>query len=102
MFYCRVVIYNNISIVTNCARICYSEITNLLFGDLNSRTATQIDFVKCDDFIGDIYGNEDLCQENLKILHCFENNSTHGIPLERDNAYATSNAYGYQLVEVCK
>lgn len=44
----------------------------MLFGDFNSRTAIHKDFVKSDDFICEIYGNEDLYQENLKILQYFE------------------------------
>ena len=71
----------------------------MLFGDFNSRTAIHKDFVKSDDFICEIYGNEDLYQENLKILQYFEKNE---IPLERKNADITVNAYGYQLLEFCK
>ena len=44
----------------------------MLFGDFNSKTAIQKDFVKSDDFICEIFGNEDLYQENLKILQFFE------------------------------
>ncbi|MEW8546895.1 MAG: reverse transcriptase family protein [Candidatus Thiodiazotropha sp.] len=71
----------------------------MLFGDFNSRSANNPDYVKCDDFICDIYGNDDLYHENLDILNCFE---MYGIPLERQTADEITNLYGSQLLDFCK
>ena len=37
----------------------------LLFEDFNSRTASLCDFIKYDDFTCDMYGSNDLYNENI-------------------------------------
>ena len=71
----------------------------MLFGDFNSRSANNPDYVKCDDFICDIQGNDDLYQENLDIFNCIE---IYGIPLQRQTADENTNLYGSQLLDFCK
>ena len=78
---------------------CSNSKNTLLFGDYNSRTASHSDFVRIDNFICDVYGNDDLLSENLEIIQCFD--KCH-IPLERKNIDTVSNAYGQQLIEFCK
>ena len=53
------------------------------------------DYIRTDDFICEINGNQELFDENMEIFHCFENNNT---PLERINIDKITNSYGYQLV----
>ena len=35
----------------------------LLFGDFNSRTGEHVEYIKCDQFICDLHGNEELFKE---------------------------------------
>ena len=71
----------------------------LLFGDFNSRTANLPDFVDCDAFLFEINGNEDLQNEKQEISHYFE---IKNIPINRQTADPSTNAYGYQLADFCK
>ena len=50
-------------------------------------------------FLFEINGNEDLQNEKQEILHYFEKKN---IPLNRQNADPSTNAYGYQLADFCK
>lgn len=80
-------------------KVCLDRKNVLLLGDFNSRTASLCDFIKCDDFICDIYGSSDLYDENMCIFRCFE---IHNVPLQRNNLDSNANAYGHQLAEFCK
>ncbi|MCG8046717.1 MAG: reverse transcriptase domain-containing protein [Candidatus Thiodiazotropha endolucinida] len=71
----------------------------LLFGDFNSRTSSACDYVKCDYFICDLQGSQELYDENREILNLFDH---YNIPLERKNADSVTNVYGSQLVDFCK
>ena len=57
------------------------------------------DYIRTDDLISEINGNQNLFDENMEICHCFETNN---IPLELTKIDKTTNNYGYQLVEFCK
>lgn len=70
-----------------------------LFGDFNSRTGVACDYVKCDEIISEIQGNNELYLENLNILNMFESNK---IPLQRKSVDSITNVYGSQLIEFCK
>ena len=76
-----------------------NNILKLLFGDFNSRTGKIADYIKCDQFICDLQDNEELFMENLNILNYFDN---YGIALQRNNADATVNFYGQQVLDFCK
>ena len=71
----------------------------LLFGDFNSRSGTNSDIVKCDKFISELQGTEELYTENLSILNYFDECN---IPLQRNSADKNLNFYGPQLLELCK
>ena len=71
----------------------------LLFGDFNSRTGLKCDFVRCDKFISESNGNEDLYNENLFVLNYFDK---YDILLQRNSADLSTNFYGQQLLEFCK
>ena len=71
----------------------------LLFGDFNSRTGTNSDIIKCDKFISELQGNEELYTENLSILNYFDE---YNIPLQRNSVDKNLNFYGPQLLELCK
>ena len=79
--------------------ICTNNKNIILLGDFNSRTSNADDFVQSDEFICDIYGNDDLFRENTDIFRCF---AMHDIPLIRKSADKIINMYGYQLIEFCK
>lgn len=70
-----------------------------LFGDFNSRTGVACDYVKCDEFISEMQGNNELYLENLNIVNMFESSN---IPLQRNSVDPITNSYGSQLVEFCK
>ena len=80
-------------------KFCSNNKNVLLFGDLNSRTSQLCDFVKTDNFICDVYGNQELYRETMEILKCFDDCN---IPLSRRNNDLTANSYGHQLIEFCK
>ena len=80
-------------------KFCTNTKNILLFGDFNTRTATHPDVVQIDNFICDVYGNDELLRENLEIFRCFEN---YNVPLERKNIDKTSNGYGQQLSQVMR
>ena len=71
----------------------------LLFGDFNSRTGLKCDFVRCDKFISESNGNEDLYNENVYMLNYFDK---YDILLQRNSADLSINFYGQQLLEFCK
>ena len=71
----------------------------LLFGDFNSRTGSTNDYVRCDPFICEAQGNQNLYQENLDILNLFDSCK---VPLNRNNIDVKTNVYGSQLVDFCK
>ena len=73
-------------------RICSNSRNILLCGDFNSRTSTLDDFVHIDNFMGDMFGNFDLINENREIMHCLERNN---ISLNRLNDDKTTNTYGW-------
>ena len=80
-------------------KLCSNMKHVIILGDFNSRSSTMCDYIRTDDFICEINGNQELFDENMDIFHCFENNN---IPLERINIDKITNSYGYQLVEFCK
>ena len=80
-------------------RVCADKSNVLLFGDFNSRTATLPDICKCDEFLCNVQGNEDLYRDKVSIFQCFNNNN---VPLKHSNADTSTNSYGYQFVEFCK
>lgn len=61
---------------TNCKNM-------LLLGDFNSRTSNLDDFVLIDEFICDIYGDDELLRESLDIFQCLDKSN---IPLLRKSA----------------
>ena len=63
------------------------------------RTGEHVDYIKCDQFICDLHGNEELFKENLNILNHFDN---YNIALQRNSADLTVNFYGQQLLDFCK
>ena len=71
----------------------------LLFGDFNSRCKTLPDFVKFDEYISDMYGLQQLYDENINVLSYFEK---YNVPLDRNSADETMNSYGYGLLDLCK
>lgn len=71
----------------------------ILFGDLNSRTANLKDYVLIDEFMSHMHDNDVLTCENAEMLHQFECNN---VPLDRNTADTTTNAYGYHLLEFCR
>ena len=68
----------------------------LLLGDFNSRTSNLDDFVLIDEFICDIYGDDELFRESLDIFQCLDKSN---IPLLRKSADNVTNAYGYQMLD---
>ena len=71
----------------------------IILGDFNSRSSTMCNYIRTDDFICEINGNQELFDENMEMCHCFETNN---IPLEHMKIDKITNNYGYQLVEFCK
>ena len=71
----------------------------LLFGDFNARTAKLADYLEGDTFIFEILGDESLNTEREETFQNFEKAS---IPIERNNAYPKTNAYGYQFLDLCR
>lgn len=71
----------------------------LLFGDFNSRTSSNEDYIKCDQFICDLQGNEELFMENANILNYFD---SYDVALQRNSADLAVNFYGQQLLDFCK
>ena len=51
-----------------------------VWSTLIARTATHPDFVQIDNFICELYGNDELVRENVDIFRCFED---YNVPLER-------------------
>ena len=71
----------------------------LLFGDFNSRCKNLPDYIEFDEYISDIYGMQELYEENNSILDLFER---YHVPLNRKSADESVNAYGYSLLDMCK
>ena len=71
----------------------------ILFGDLNSRTASFQDYVVVDEFISHLQNDNLMYEENLDVLHCLDENN---FPLDRHSADRTTNFYGKQLIEFCQ
>ena len=80
-------------------KFCSNNKNVLIFGDLNSRTSQLCYFVKTDNFICVVYGNQELYRENVEIRKCFDDCN---IPLSRRNNDLTTNSYGHQLIEFCQ
>ena len=80
-------------------RICVKSNHVLLLGDFNSRSANLCDYIKCDEFISEVHGNDLLYAENMYMFQVLECNN---IKLNRHNLDKSTNAYGYQMVEFCK
>ncbi|MEW8546419.1 MAG: endonuclease/exonuclease/phosphatase family protein, partial [Candidatus Thiodiazotropha sp.] len=80
-------------------RYCTETKNILLFGDFNSRCKNLPDHIKFDEYISDIYGMQELYDENSHILDLFER---FDVPLHRKSADDSVNAYGYSLLEMCK
>lgn len=80
-------------------KFCLNSRYVLLFGDYNSRTGNMVDFIECDKFISDLLGDASFQAEREEIFQNFEKAN---LPLQRNNADSSTNAYGYQLVDFCK
>ena len=80
-------------------RYCTETKNILLFGDFNSRCKTLPDHTKFDEYISDIYGMQELYEENNSMLDLFE---CYEVPLDRKSADESANAYGYSLLNMCK
>ncbi|MEW8547931.1 MAG: hypothetical protein AB2693_30870, partial [Candidatus Thiodiazotropha sp.] len=80
-------------------KFCQSNKNLLLFGDLNSRSASLPDYIECDQFLCDLYGNFDLFRECTEISDCFEK---FNVPVQRNVIDNVTNAYGYQLADLKK
>ena len=71
--------------------LCQNNKYIVLLGDFNSRTSNLEDIVQADEYLNDFYGNYELTNESLQILHSFER---YNISVTRKNADSTVNAYG--------
>ena len=80
-------------------RFCDDKKYVLLFGDFNSRTRDLPDFTENDEFISDLFGNEDLIKDETRIFECFKH---FNVPLKRNSSDENVNSYGYNLLEFCK
>ena len=80
-------------------RYCLDSKNVLLLGDFNSRCKKSPDYIRVDEHMCDIYGLQDLFQENTNILNYFDK---FGIPLDRNSADQSINSYGYNLLDFCK
>lgn len=79
--------------------LCQNSKYIVLLGDFNSRTSNLEDIVQADEYLNDFYGNYELTNESLQILHSFER---YNISVTRENADSTVNAYGYKIIDFCK
>ena len=52
----------------------------LIFGDFNARTSELQDYVRIDEYLSDLYGLEEMYNENTSIFECLD---LHDIPLNR-------------------
>lgn len=80
-------------------KFCANSKHVLLLGDYNSRTSSLDDFVLSDEFICDIFGDDDLFRESLDTFQYFDK---YHIPLLRKSADIATNPYGHQLLDFCK
>ena len=71
----------------------------LLFGDWNSRCGNLTDYVKMDELISNLYDLQDIQNEESAISNNFARNN---IPVDRNNIDTVVNAYGTNLIELCK
>lgn len=80
-------------------KLCLDSKNVLLFGDFNSRCKNLQDYVRIDEHMCDIYGMQDIFEENSNLLHYFEQCD---VPLHRISADNSVNSYGYNMLEFCK
>ncbi|XP_053380331.1 uncharacterized protein LOC128548841 [Mercenaria mercenaria] len=71
----------------------------LLFGDMNARCGSLIDYVEVDQFISDMYDLQYL--ENMES-ESMTNFNTCNVPLNRNCVDTVVNHYGNQLIDMCK
>ena len=55
--------------------------------------------MQVDRYISDMYGLQDLHEENINTLNNFE---MYNVPLDRNTADKNTNTYGYNMLEFCK
>ena len=80
-------------------RFCNDAKNILIFGDFNARTSELQDYVRIDECLSDLYGLEEMYNENTSIFECL---AIHDIPLKRKSSDKTVNTYGHSLLDTCK